>query len=198
MKKRLVLPFKERFIPSILDGSKRTTIRCRRKHMPNLDWIVVGSKNMRTKEQEVIFEYPIIKLELAYFYHGVIMINGEDSEEIAIADGFERAKELGDFLQDLYGEEIVKTPDMFYRITWDYDGRIMCVAKRTIKVKGCKDRVDYYQWNGGFTTDIDDAAHYVEDKEEHAITLVDYLERMNDKKGIYYEVVKVKIKEREE
>lgn len=108
--------FKERFIPMILDGSKRQTIRGRRKHPPKVGQTAFNYFGMRTKhckklneaeikqvqsiriDQDYVWIYPRaldeMELDLVINHHAhvslpkPILVMEDEADEFAWDDGF--------------------------------------------------------------------------------------------------------------
>lgn len=85
--------FKAQFVPFVKNGTKRHTIRARRRHPDRPGSTFYGFHGMRTQHCEKLIEAPVLRLEDIKIYRAQIWIEGEElgaSEKDLLAwrDGF--------------------------------------------------------------------------------------------------------------
>lgn len=85
--------FKRQFVPFVRNGSKRHTIRGKRRHPDKPGSTFFGYYGMRTKHCEKLIKAPVIRLEDIGIYRAQVWINGEElslseKDSLAWRDGF--------------------------------------------------------------------------------------------------------------
>lgn len=118
--------FKKQFVPHILDGTKRHTIRAPRRVEDKPGNTFYGYTGLRTPKAEKLIEAPYIKGEPIVIEppSGLIEVAGiklvkDEREALAIADGFGSLLEMMAYWSDV---------DLFEgRLHhWDFERRVMC------------------------------------------------------------------------
>ncbi len=123
--------FQARFAPKVADGTKRHTLRAKRKD----GWAPIPGQpfraytGMRTKQCKPILFSTISKVEWVRIdAEGIVSIVGpwahqcrtfthDEREQLAMADGFKDALEFVGFFRDTYG-----LPFEGHLIHWTFDG----------------------------------------------------------------------------
>lgn len=104
--------FHKRFIPAIMDGTKRHTIRGKRKARPRVGQMFYAFTGMRTKSCQRLFESPIVRVQdIRLFVDGDgraqveidgVLLAEDELEALAKADGFKCWRVMAHFWNGLY------------------------------------------------------------------------------------------------
>jgi hypothetical protein len=126
--------FRDQFVQRIRRGTKRHTIRAKRKTRPRVGQTFYGLTGIRTANCQRIFQSPITKVEDITIDAGVpelrIWIEGveltrDETEQLARRDGFRDAEQMQKFWRSYHGAR----PFSGDLIHWDYSKAIFFPAK---------------------------------------------------------------------
>lgn len=115
--------FKKQFMPAILSGSKRHTIRSRRTHPDKPGNTLHLYTGLRQKGSQLLMRVPCTRIEEITITHdGLINVDGRylsrrEQEELAKADGFVSAREMLTFWDG-------RLPFEGHIIHWNYGKRV--------------------------------------------------------------------------
>lgn len=115
----------ERFVPAILEGRKRHTIRGIRKYPQKLNALMHLYTGLRHPGARLLFRAPCIKIEHIYIGAYIVAIerhelDDAEKESLAIADGFPSFLEMSYF----WSEPKNRLPFEGDLLHWDFTRRV--------------------------------------------------------------------------